>query len=73
MKKINLSPNPVTTTLNIQSQNPIIDLKIIDITGRSTTPNFDNNKIDVSNIANGIYLLEATTANGTFREKFIKN
>ena len=72
-QKINISPNPASTTLNIQSQDSIIDLKIIDITGRSTTPSFENNKIDVSNLANGIYLLEATTTNGTFREKFIKN
>ena len=70
---VTVSPNPTTSTLNIQSQNPIIDLKIIDITGRSTNPNFENNKIDVSNLANGIYLLETTTANGSFREKFIKN
>ena len=72
-QKINISPNPASTTLNIQSQDSIIDLKIIDITGRSTTPSLENNKIDVSNLANGIYLLEATTTNGTFREKFIKN
>ena len=71
--KFILYPNPTTSTLNIQSQNPIIDLKIIDITGRSTNPILNNNKVDVSNLANGIYLLEATTTNGTFREKFIKN
>ena len=68
-----ISPNPTNSILNIQSDTAINSVKIIDITGRSTRPSFENNKIDVSNLANGIYLIEATTENGIVREKFIKN
>ena len=71
--KLTISPNPTTSTLNIQSNTTITSIKIIDITGRSTTPTFENNKIDVSNLSNGVYLIEATTENGIVREKFIKN
>ena len=71
--KIILYPNPTATTLNIQSNTTITSIKIIDITGRSTTPTFENNKINVSNLANCVYLIEATTENGIVREKFIKN
>lgn len=73
MSNFAVSPNPTNSTLNIQSNTAINSVKIIDISGRSTTPTFENNKIDVSNLANGIYLIEATTENGVVREKFIKN
>lgn len=71
--KLMLYPNPTKTTLNFKTEQNISAIKIIDIKGRSTTPTYDNNKIDVSTLANGVYLIEVTTENGVLREKFIKN
>ncbi len=68
-----ISPNPTNNFLNITTQEIINTIKIIDITGRNTNiTNFENNKIDVSNLQNGIYFLEITTENGLQTQKFIK-
>jgi hypothetical protein len=72
--KIKLFPNPTSSILNIETQEKIIKIKIIDITGRTTNiSNFSNNKIDVSSLSNGMYFVEIKTENGLFEEKFIKN
>lgn len=70
---IQLFPNPTASILNIQTQEKIIDLKIIDITGRTTNvSNYANHKIDVSNLSSGMYFVAIKTQNGLFKEKFIK-
>lgn len=70
---IQLFPNPSASILNIQTQEKIIDIKIIDITGRTTNvSNYVNNKVDVSNLSSGMYFVTIKTENGLFKEKFIK-
>jgi uncharacterized delta-60 repeat protein len=72
--KLTISPNPTNSTLNIQTQEPIKSINLIDILGRKNNiTNFENNKIDVNNLQNGVYFLEIATRNGTQVEKFIKN
>jgi Secretion system C-terminal sorting domain len=69
-----ISPNPTNSTLNIQTQQKINTINIIDLIGRKTSiTNFENNKIDVSNLQNGVYFLEIATENGLQTQKFIKN
>lgn len=73
-QKIKLFPNPTSSILNIQTEKKIIDIKIIDISRRTTNlSNLSDNKIDVSNLSNGMYFVEIKTENGLFNEKFIKN
>jgi hypothetical protein len=72
--KFSLSPNPAQNSLTITTQEKINTLNIIDLLGRKTNiTNFENNKIDVSNLQNGVYFLEIATENGLQTQKFIKN
>ena len=71
--KLSITPNPANSIINIESEAFILSLKIIDIAGRITLPIFSNNKIDVSNLASGVYFLEAKTNNGVVTKKFIKS
>lgn len=69
-----LFPNPTSNILKIETSETINDIKIIDLAGRTTAvSNFENNKIDVSNLSNGIYFIKIKTNNGDFEQKFIKN
>ena len=71
--KLSITPNPANSIINIESEAFILSIKIIDIAGRITLPIFSNNKIDVSNLASGIYFLEAKTDSGVVTKKFIKS
>jgi uncharacterized delta-60 repeat protein len=71
---ISISPNPTQTSLTISTQEKINTINIIDFLGRKTNiTSFENNKIDVSNLQNGVYFLEIGTENGLQTQKFIKN
>ena len=66
-------PNPTNSILNIQSQDNLLVVRIIDLTGRTTNiSNLNSKAIDVSNLSNGMYFIEIKTKNGLFKEKFIK-
>ena len=66
-------PNPTNSILNIQSQDNLLAVRIIDLTGRTTNiSNLNSKAIDVSNLSNGMYFIEIKTKNGLFKEKFIK-
>jgi uncharacterized delta-60 repeat protein len=72
--KITIYPNPTSNILKIETCETINDIRITDLAGRTTTvSNFENNKIDVSNLSNGIYFIKIKTNNGDFEQKFIKN
>jgi hypothetical protein len=74
ISKIKLYPNPSNSILNIQMEQHIDALSIVDISGRSTAIKALSNKsFDVSTLANGVYFIEIATAQGVFKEKFIKN
>jgi hypothetical protein len=64
-------PNPVTDILKIDSDLKIDKIEISDITGRILL-NSEVNKIDCSNLANGVYYITITTSKGFFIKKFIK-
>ncbi|MBC7641439.1 MAG: T9SS type A sorting domain-containing protein [Flavobacterium sp.] len=67
-------PNPTNSILNITTLEKINTINIVDILGRKTNiTNFENNKIDVSNLQNGVYFLEIGSKNGSQVQKFIKN
>lgn len=68
-----LFPNPSDSTLNIRMDEPINFIQITDISGRTTNVKyFDDNILDISNLASGVYFIEVSTIKGFLREKFIK-
>ena len=70
----NLSPNPTNSILSIETQEKITSISLINILGKKTNiSNFENNKIDVSALQNGVYFIEIATEKGLQTQKFIKN
>ncbi len=70
-------PNPTTSELNIQlpaNENGVI--RIFNANGQLVTSfnNFNNGtaKVDVSNLANGVYDVQYQNANGTSNARFVK-
>lgn len=76
-KTFSIYPNPVKNILNIiSSNNEVINsVKITDINGRLVkivNPNSTSKAIEVNDLANGIYLVEIASENGSVTKKFIK-
>lgn len=72
-KSIQIFPNPVSETLNFSEE--LSNIQLFDITGR-TIKSYDgiSDKIDVSTLSNGNYILKGETESGEqFSIKFIKN
>ena len=72
--QINLYPNPASGELNISipySYNNVSG-RVVDLSGREvlSLPNMTN-KIDVSGLSNGMYVLDVTIDNKYFQQKFV--
>lgn len=65
-------PNPVANFLRIHSQEDIISLKVYNIIGRQVMESNNSDIMDVSLLADGIYVIEVTTPKGIGLQKFIK-
>ena len=79
VKEIKISPNPATDFINIISDQELIEkstvLTISDITGNIVQQfklNSDNEKIDVSGLSNGMYLIKSNNTNIIKPVKFLK-
>ena len=72
---ISVFPNPVKEVLNILTQNgsPISSIQVFDILGRLVIEEkHDFNKVDVSNLGNGLLFLKIQTTEGVVTKKIIK-
>jgi hypothetical protein len=76
-KNLFVYPNPASQTIQIQvGNNEISNIEIISLTGKKVLEQNlkTNNRIDISQLTNGIYLIQATSSNGQkITSKFIKN
>ena len=66
-------PNPTSTLLTIDTELVIKEVVVIDITGqiiKSVVPKA--NKIDVSDLSNGIYFIKVVGEEPTIIQKFVK-
>lgn len=73
--KIKIYPNPVTTVLTLQLENGcIIDkISITDLSGKIIGTQTQNaNTINVENLAQGVYIIEAYSGEDKFVSKFVK-
>lgn len=71
-EKLLLFPNPTKGILNIKTSQRTDQINVFDATGKQVK-SFQNiqDKVDVSNLTNGIYYLEILNSKGKFREKFV--
>ncbi|MGK6340909.1 T9SS type A sorting domain-containing protein [Chryseobacterium sp. DT-3] len=71
-KTVVVYPNPASDFIKINSSGKIKNIEIYDMAGKKIEFRSENDKIDVSNLSTGNYLINIKTENGNFSEKFIK-
>lgn len=64
-------PNPTKDRLNIQTNEPIININILSITG-AVVKTTRERTFSVNDLSNGVYYLQVQMENGLITEKFIK-
>ena len=71
---LTLYPNPASTTLQITlpGNSEALQVTITDAHGRAVQVSHHHGKVDVSNLALGLYVVSATDGQKTFRQKFVK-
>lgn len=70
---ISIFPNPTQSIINIVAEDIIKEVVVMNATGKVINLDAINlNKVDVSSLSAGIYLIEITTDNGKAIHKFIK-
>ncbi|MBW7674917.1 fibronectin type III domain-containing protein [Chryseobacterium chendengshani] len=71
--EILIYPNPVSTVLNVKNISKKANYKIYSAAGQMISSGLIvNNKIDVSRLINGLYVIDIEDVNGTVQKKFIK-
>ena len=66
-------PNPASSQLFIKASNFIPTIvNIYDVNGRLVSEKTYSNQLDISNLASGVYMLEAKNQTATMRSRFIK-
>ena len=70
--KINIYPNPANDVLIIESTFKIDKIKIIDINGACIKIPISENKINLSSLPKGIYIVNIQTSKTIFTKKIIK-
>ena len=71
---ITMYPNPTSDFLNIKSDQKISKIEIYDMSGKLVqTSKMNNEKVSVSKLPKGNYVIKIQTENGVVNSKFIKN
>jgi hypothetical protein len=71
--EVTIYPNPCNNLLNIQTSSAVNTVMIFDLQGQlkmTSTPL--NNQIDLSGLANGMYIVQVTTASGSAHRTIVK-
>jgi|GEM_PF-2246457 len=68
---ISIYPNPAKDEINIESAVAIRSVRILDLQGKELMRT-KGNKVPVSGLSAGVYLIEVSTTNSTKTKKFIK-
>ena len=73
INNISVYPNPVKDILNFKTDYNILKVEIYDIAGRIVSSNsVSENKIDLSELKTGNYILKLYTEKGIINTKIIK-
>lgn len=74
INKVSVFPNPVKDILNIVSDSDIKEIRVYNTVGQSQNIKRDNNKINLSNLQAGVYLLNIILTDNTNKSiKIIKH
>ena len=76
-EEVSLYPNPVfNQNVIVKSQHPIVQITLIDITGKIITSYQGNasliSELELKNVHNGIYIIKVITTQSTFEQRLIK-
>lgn len=71
-QSVSLYPNPTSDILNLKTDSKINNVSVVDMTGRRVNVKLDVNKVNVSGLPAGTYLINIETKEGISTEKFIK-
>ena len=72
-ENLKIYPNPVQNTLHLQSSSTIEQVSIYDISGRMLQQIANpSQEVNISHLANGIYLVKVKTAGGEVVKKIVK-
>lgn len=71
-KKLSIQPNPANNVLNIVSSDDLIEVTVLDITGKIILIQNHRTTIDISDLNSGMYFIKIKTDQGEFSQKFIK-
>jgi hypothetical protein len=71
---LQLSPNPVTSVLylTVSPDKVLTGIKIMNLQGQTLLSQGNQQVIDIATLAKGVYILEATTTEGSTRKRVIK-
>lgn len=74
LESFSVYPNPATTTINIKSLQTLAlkNAILYDVLGRDTGATLENGKINIENLAKGMYILQLETENGITTKKIMK-
>lgn len=70
--KTSIYPNPTTDYININSSEKNNTIKITDLTGKVIFNGINTNKIDVTHLIKGVYIIHIKTNKEEFIQKIIK-
>ena len=68
----NIFPNPVKNTLYISGDSNNYNIKVYSLLGQIVITDYNVNKVDVSSLTKGIYIIKINDENSTTTKRFIK-
>ena len=75
-KPLHVSPNPAVSVVKIESSSPIEALNLYNSAGQNLEVSFtvsgNTAQVNVAELPKGIYVVEITTAEGSTKERFVK-
>lgn len=72
IKQFNVYPNPSSDFIQIESDEEVLEVRCLDLNGRNVHVDLSGNKINVTNMLSGSYILKITTSAGTAAARFVK-
>jgi hypothetical protein len=71
-ERLKIYPNPVTSTLQVNRVQDILEIKIINMTGTIVRTVHNTNMVDVGDLREGLYLIQVKTSSSIYSSTFIK-